>query len=166
MMRDDKLLELFDFYADDGSPGPEKLVDADYKDYFDLACAGSTDGEDVAMRRKACNHAAWMATEAKKFIIEAQALEGKEGEWELTHRSEPPPGRSKREKAHRWLGFIQAALWLGGMYSLDELKNHSRKCSLDDCEVCGGCESCTPGNENIIDGKRTCDCCHAKMLAG
>ena len=30
------------------------------------------------------------------------------------------------EKAMRWLGFIQGCLWVCGVYSLDNLKNHSR----------------------------------------
>lgn len=30
------------------------------------------------------------------------------------------------EKAMRWVGFVQACLWACGIYSLDELKNHSR----------------------------------------
>lgn len=32
----------------------------------------------------------------------------------------------RREKAFRWLGFVQGVLWLGGVYTLEELKNHSR----------------------------------------
>jgi len=30
------------------------------------------------------------------------------------------------EKAMRWLGFVQGCLWACGIFSLDELKNHSR----------------------------------------
>jgi hypothetical protein len=30
----------------------------------------------------------------------------------------------QREKAMRWLGFLQGALWREGRYSLDELKYH------------------------------------------
>lgn len=30
------------------------------------------------------------------------------------------------EKAFRWLGFIQGALWYHGMYSIEELANHNR----------------------------------------
>ncbi len=30
------------------------------------------------------------------------------------------------EKAHRWLGFIQGALWASGFFSIDEFKNHNR----------------------------------------
>ncbi len=32
----------------------------------------------------------------------------------------------RREKAFRWLGFIQGVLWLQGIYTLESLKNHSR----------------------------------------
>lgn len=34
----------------------------------------------------------------------------------------------------------------------------------DGCEICGGAKGGVPGNENIIDGKRVCDYCHAEML--
>ncbi|MEK7503031.1 MAG: hypothetical protein AAB556_01140 [Patescibacteria group bacterium] len=35
--------------------------------------------------------------------------------------------RDKRmDKCFRWLGFIQGCLLCGGMYTLNELKNHSR----------------------------------------
>lgn len=32
----------------------------------------------------------------------------------------------RMEKAFRWLGFIQGALWYDGMYAIEELANHSR----------------------------------------
>jgi len=32
----------------------------------------------------------------------------------------------RREKAFRWLGFIQGFLWASNSYSLEELRNHSR----------------------------------------
>jgi len=35
---------------------------------------------------------------------------------------------------------------------------------FDNCEHCHGMQGGIPGNENIIDGKRTCDYCHAKMM--
>lgn len=31
-----------------------------------------------------------------------------------------------REKAQRWLGCIQGALWMGGWYTVDELRHHSK----------------------------------------
>lgn len=30
------------------------------------------------------------------------------------------------EKAFRWLGFIQGALWFAGIYSVEELANHNK----------------------------------------
>jgi hypothetical protein len=30
------------------------------------------------------------------------------------------------EKAMRWLGFIQATLWMTGLYSIDEMRDHNR----------------------------------------
>jgi hypothetical protein len=33
------------------------------------------------------------------------------------------------DKAFRWLGFIQGALWVLRVYTLEELKNHSRPAS-------------------------------------
>lgn len=30
------------------------------------------------------------------------------------------------DKAMRWLGFLQGVLWARGLFSLDDLKNHSR----------------------------------------
>lgn len=32
----------------------------------------------------------------------------------------------RREKAMRWLGFMQGVLWVSGEYTLDELKDHNR----------------------------------------
>ena len=32
----------------------------------------------------------------------------------------------RREKAFRWLGFIQGCLWSTDQFSLDDLKNHNR----------------------------------------
>jgi hypothetical protein len=34
----------------------------------------------------------------------------------------------------------------------------------DACEVCHGLRGGVPGNENLIDGKRVCDYCHADMM--
>ena len=31
-----------------------------------------------------------------------------------------------REKLMRWLGFMQGALWVKGIYTIDELKAHNR----------------------------------------
>ena len=32
----------------------------------------------------------------------------------------------RRDKLFRWLGFIQGALWVLGIYTINELKNHNR----------------------------------------
>jgi len=32
----------------------------------------------------------------------------------------------RTEKAFRWLGFMQGVMWMQGIYTLDDLKNHSR----------------------------------------
>ena len=34
--------------------------------------------------------------------------------------------QGRREKAFRWLGFIQGALWSYRMYTIEELKNHNK----------------------------------------
>jgi hypothetical protein len=30
------------------------------------------------------------------------------------------------EKVNRWLGFMQGALWMSGIYSIDEMRDHNR----------------------------------------
>lgn len=37
-----------------------------------------------------------------------------------------PDTPPRLEKAMRWLGFIQGALWLNGDFTLDELRDHNR----------------------------------------
>jgi recombinational DNA repair protein (RecF pathway) len=32
----------------------------------------------------------------------------------------------RRDKAFRWLGFLQGVLWVNGVFTLDELANHNR----------------------------------------
>ena len=32
----------------------------------------------------------------------------------------------KKEKAMRWLGFVQGVLWLKGYYTIDEMKGHTK----------------------------------------
>jgi hypothetical protein len=32
----------------------------------------------------------------------------------------------RMDKVFRWLGFVQCALWLQGLYTLDDLKEHNR----------------------------------------
>lgn len=42
------------------------------------------------------------------------------------------------EKAMRWLGFIQASLYILGYCTIEDLKNHSKPDQVDsDCEVKG-----------------------------
>ena len=45
----------------------------------------------------------------------------------LTELSDRFPDDGSENKAMRWLGFAQGAAWALGFYSLDELKEHSRK---------------------------------------
>jgi hypothetical protein len=33
---------------------------------------------------------------------------------------------NRRDKAFRWLGFIQGVFWSEGYYSIEELKNHNK----------------------------------------
>lgn len=45
--------------------------------------------------------------------------------------AETPPfpsedGNAAWEKFNRWLGFVQAILWVYGQYSLDEMREHNR----------------------------------------
>lgn len=127
MMRDDKLIELFDTYtrdevtkkplAEHGAP-PRQLPAGAYYEHYELIAREQATAEQ--RRSDALLHAAWMATQAIDLIKIAQAC-----------RKDSAAYASKREKAHRWLGFIQGVLWLCGVYTLDELKEHSRKCSDD-----------------------------------
>jgi hypothetical protein len=142
MMRDDKLIELFRFYAKgDGTAHikPEKLGEFLYKQPYTL--------DKLRDYEDARRHAAWMALEAIKFIEEAKVIESKDGMVRTSVVEDPVnkslgtyvearlAGRSKREKAHRWLGFIQGVLWMSGVFTLDELKEHSHRCSDDYTEA-------------------------------
>jgi hypothetical protein len=44
---------------------------------------------------------------------------------------------------------------------LQEMKEDRER---DNCEICGGEKGGVPGNENIVDGVRMCDYCHATLL--
>ncbi|MBE0477000.1 MAG: hypothetical protein IBX62_07890 [Coriobacteriia bacterium] len=57
----------------------------------------------AAGKFEALNHAYWMCGETKNFL-----RQGREA------------------KALRWLGFIQGLLFLGGVFSIAELKGHNR----------------------------------------
>ena len=140
-MKDEKLIELFRFYVDAAvfeHQGPKRLDDSAYKERF-----LPTGRADRHYREEAAlQHASWMAGEAIKFLEEAKAAEdsiktlleaapfgfGPSG---ITRYAALKIARSKREKAHRWLGFIQGVLWMAGCFTLDELKEHSHKCSDD-----------------------------------
>lgn len=56
----------------------------------------------AADRSKALKHAMWMCDCAIEFIESGEL-----------------------DKAHRWLGFVQATLWACGHYSIDEMRAHS-----------------------------------------
>lgn len=47
-------------------------------------------------------HALWMVEEMKTFTLE---------QW---------------EKSMRWLGFVQGCLWVLGVYTIEEMKDHNR----------------------------------------
>lgn len=129
MMRDDKLIELFEFYSKSGwGCGGAKWPDDAYAVLLDLTNRDNTGDLLVFVK----NHAAWMAAQAIDFVKEAQKIEDLPLSALETERIDARyKARSKREKAHRWLGFIQGVLWLSGVYTLDELKEHSHKCSDD-----------------------------------
>lgn len=44
----------------------------------------------------------------------------------MIDRIDPLVEAGRRDKAMRWYGFIQGVLWVMGMYSIDELREHSR----------------------------------------
>lgn len=126
MMRDDKLIELLEFYAMKRGPAgrlPDTLytcqVEFDSLSEFHIGRAAVED------------HAVWMATQAIGFVKEAQEI-GATPTYANARLTEARLKiRSLREKAHRWLGFIQATLWMAGAFTLNELKEHSRQCSDD-----------------------------------
>lgn len=38
-----------------------------------------------------------------------------------------PNGEAIRQKAHRWLGFMQGTFWSMGIYTIDEMTRHNRE---------------------------------------
>lgn len=133
MMKDDKLIELFEFYTKvpleiDRLPDVKYSVKVVDRKLYDIATARIHVSHEVAAQ-----HAAWMAAQAIDFIKEAQALDERLGAstWPAEVPTLMDKSRSRREKAHRWLGFIQGVFWMSGVFTLDELKEHSRKCSDD-----------------------------------
>jgi hypothetical protein len=144
MMQDDKLIALLDRYTRDEitkkplaehGAAPQRLPATAYGELFDLCLT-----HDEQQRSAALKHAAWMAAEAPIFLKKALKAEkaardvvcetvGEVIPTAHAHAAASRALQSAREKAHRWLGFIQGVLWLSGVFTLDELKEHSRKCS-------------------------------------
>lgn len=55
---------------------------------------------------QALNHALWMCVEMRtKLLVEPKVNEG---------------------KVARWLGFVQATLWVYDLYSIDDMRTHNR----------------------------------------
>lgn len=143
MMVDEKLIKLFEFYSKGEAGGnwlssqpPEKFGHVAYEEHWTF--------DKLSDYEAARRHAAWMAVECISCIKEAQSIEKeREARAEDLHGAaniDPIlddvkllhlKARSKREKAHRWLGFIQATLFFCGAFTLNELKEHSRSCSDD-----------------------------------
>lgn len=61
------------------------------------------------------DHTLWMCVEARRFLeVDLPA-------------AEPGPAQEKvRQKAHRWLGWVQAKLNTLGFFTTDEMKGHNR----------------------------------------
>ena len=68
--------------------------------------------DDPPGQQEHANHLLWMCEETRKFLARGE-------DW-----SHPTQGNV--EKAMRWLGFIQGGLWAGGIYSIEDMKNHNR----------------------------------------
>lgn len=56
---------------------------------------------------QALNHALWMCVEVRTKLFQE-------------------PGVINQGKINRWLGFIQATLWMQDLYTIDDLKTHNR----------------------------------------
>jgi hypothetical protein len=52
---------------------------------------------------KDLDHLEWMTEQIPKFLAEG-----------------------RKEKANRWLGFIQGSLWSKNIYTIDQMKEHNR----------------------------------------
>lgn len=74
-----------------------QLLDFYAKTFADNACVAVEGGD-------AGNHAYWMCGRTKQFIDE--------------HRL---------DKSLRWVGFIQGVLYCQGIFSIEQLKDHTRK---------------------------------------
>jgi hypothetical protein len=73
-----------------------------------VRCATEMAGHPDSVR---LNHLLWMVGETRTFL---DRLAGDRDD------------RGDREKAMRWLGFIQGGLWSLGVSTIDEMKNHNR----------------------------------------
>lgn len=58
---------------------------------------------------EAARHVLWMCAEVRKFLDEG-----------------------RREKADRWLGFIQGVLWTFGHYTVDDMRAHNTAAPLSE----------------------------------
>jgi len=77
-----------------------------YKDYFledNIEPLDFIHGDKLAFSTDVLSHCCGMVNKIEKFVVEG-----------------------RKEKAFRWLGFMQGCLWSLGIYSLDDLKNHNR----------------------------------------
>jgi len=63
---------------------------------------------------RALAHANGMLDRMEEFLDETQ------------YGGSPTPKNSSWDKFNRWLGFVQAILWVNGYFTLDQLKNHNR----------------------------------------
>lgn len=71
------------------------------QDYKPVRLKNRTDSR--PQKRKALNHLCWMCYEAKELV-----------------------GEERLDKAFRWLGFIQGWLTAYGVFSINDVKHHSK----------------------------------------
>ncbi len=96
-MTDDKVKSVFKKYLNLMEAEDPQVSAAQFPE--ELTKIGSAEIEDCAWRA----HFKFMCVEGQKFVDEG-----------------------RRDKAMRWLGFLQGVLWECGHRTLDELKNDSR----------------------------------------
>jgi len=61
------------------------------------------EGPRFPLKTEALEHILWMCEEVRKFVT-----------------------NQEMEKAMRWLGFIQGALWVSGIYTIDSMRDDNR----------------------------------------
>lgn len=71
-------------------------------------------------------HLVYMLDEAEKFVDEAAKFWNEADDDVHNSNSIYEKGTKKMEKAMRWLGFVQGALWMEGFCSIDELKDMNK----------------------------------------